>query len=184
MQKYKEVPWWWYTILLILSFIAGKYYFALKVVVVESIPFTGLIVVTMGQTTLPWWSYIIALILGTFITVRRNLALVLPLIYTTLQPFSTILFARMGNGVETNQLMQMVAGAVNPGMPVANLYVSLRHLYPFFYFYLSFRLQVLDMESRCYSEICSSRYRFESWAVPQDPPSGHVLNPSLGGIAR
>jgi hypothetical protein len=30
----------------------------------------------------------------------------------------------MGNGIATNQLMKMVAGAVNPGQPVANLYVS------------------------------------------------------------
>jgi ABC-type antimicrobial peptide transport system ATPase subunit len=40
------------------------------------------------------------------------------------QPFSTILFARMGSGVGTSQLMKMVAGVVNPGRPVANLYVS------------------------------------------------------------
>lgn len=33
----------------------------------------------------------------------------------------------MGNGIATNQLMKMVAGAVNPGKPVANLYV--RHPY-------------------------------------------------------
>ena len=38
-------------------------------------------------------------------------------------PFSTLLYARMGNGIATNQLMKMVAGAVNPGRPVANLYV-------------------------------------------------------------
>ncbi|KAL4258388.1 oligopeptide OPT transporter family protein [Pleurotus pulmonarius] len=68
----------------------------------------GLVVVLTGETTLPWWSYIIALILGTFIT-----------------PFSTLLFARMGNGIATNQLMKMVAGAVNPGRPVANLYFSM-----------------------------------------------------------
>ncbi|RDB27799.1 Oligopeptide transporter 6 [Hypsizygus marmoreus] len=68
----------------------------------------GLIVVIKGQTTLPWWSYIVALILGAFIT-----------------PFSTLLFARMGNGIATNQLMKMVAGAVNPGRPVANLYFSM-----------------------------------------------------------
>ncbi|KAF8635447.1 hypothetical protein AX15_000427 [Amanita polypyramis BW_CC] len=68
----------------------------------------GLIVALRGQTTLPWWSYIIALILGAFIT-----------------PFSTLLFARMGNGIATNQLMKMVAGAVNPGRPVANLYFSM-----------------------------------------------------------
>lgn len=41
------------------------------------------------------------------------------------QPFSTLLYARMGNGIATNQLMKMVAGAINPGRPVANLYVSL-----------------------------------------------------------
>ncbi|KAH9482632.1 Oligopeptide transporter 2 [Psilocybe cubensis] len=68
----------------------------------------GLIVVFKGQTTLPWWSYLVALILGAFIT-----------------PFSSLLFARMGNGVSTNQLMKMVAGAINPGRPVANLYFSM-----------------------------------------------------------
>ncbi|KZT18640.1 oligopeptide transporter [Neolentinus lepideus HHB14362 ss-1] len=70
--------------------------------------FAGLIVVLKGQTTLPWWSYILALLLGAFIT-----------------PFSTLLYARMGNGIATNQLMKMVAGAVNPGRPVANLYFSM-----------------------------------------------------------
>ncbi|EPQ56339.1 oligopeptide transporter [Gloeophyllum trabeum ATCC 11539] len=64
--------------------------------------FAGLIVVLKGQTTLPWWSYILALL-----------------------PFSTLLYARMGNGIATNQLMKMVAGAVNPGRPVANLYFSM-----------------------------------------------------------
>ncbi|KII87915.1 hypothetical protein PLICRDRAFT_176672 [Plicaturopsis crispa FD-325 SS-3] len=70
--------------------------------------FAGLIVVLKGQTTLPWWSYIVSLILGTFVT-----------------PFSTLLYARMGNGVATNQLMKMVAGAINPGRPVSNLYFSM-----------------------------------------------------------
>ncbi|CAA7257463.1 unnamed protein product [Cyclocybe aegerita] len=70
--------------------------------------FAGLVVVLNGQTTLPWWSYIVALILGAFVT-----------------PFSTLLFARMGNGIATNQLMKMVAGAINPGRPVANLYFSM-----------------------------------------------------------
>ncbi|OJT06231.1 Oligopeptide transporter 8 [Trametes pubescens] len=70
--------------------------------------FAGLIVVFKGQTTLPWWAYIISLLLGAFIT-----------------PFSTTLYARMGNGIATNQLMKMVAGAVNPGKPVANLYFSM-----------------------------------------------------------
>ena len=40
------------------------------------------------------------------------------------QPFSTIINGRMGSGVGTVQLMKMVAGIINPGRPVANLYVS------------------------------------------------------------
>ena len=67
----------------------------------------GLISVLKGETTLPVWSYIIALISGAIVT-----------------PFSTLLFARMGDGIATNQLFKMIPGALNPGMPVANLYVS------------------------------------------------------------
>ncbi|PPQ87336.1 hypothetical protein CVT25_002085 [Psilocybe cyanescens] len=100
MKKYKEAPWWWYLILLVLAFLAG------------------LIVVFQGQTTLPWWSYIVALLLGAFITRKTDD----PPIF---QPFSSLLFARMGNGIATNQLMKMVAGAINPGRPVANLYFSM-----------------------------------------------------------
>ncbi|KAI0028877.1 OPT oligopeptide transporter protein-domain-containing protein, partial [Vararia minispora EC-137] len=68
----------------------------------------GLIAVLRGETTLPWWSYIVALAVGIFIT-----------------PFSTLLYGRMGSAVSTNQLSKMVAGAVNPGRPVANLYFSM-----------------------------------------------------------
>jgi hypothetical protein len=39
-------------------------------------------------------------------------------------PFSTLLFARLGNGIATNQLFKMIGGAINPGRPIANLYVS------------------------------------------------------------
>jgi hypothetical protein len=60
-----------------------------------------------GETTLPVWSYIVALISGAVVT-----------------PFSTLLFARLGNGIATNQLFKMIAGAINPGRPVANLYVG------------------------------------------------------------
>ncbi len=60
-----------------------------------------------GETTLPVWSYIVALISGAIVT-----------------PFSTLLFARLGNGVATNQLFKMIAGAINPGRPIANLYVG------------------------------------------------------------
>ncbi|KAI0316557.1 oligopeptide transporter [Amylostereum chailletii] len=70
--------------------------------------FAGLIAVLKGDTALPWWSYIVALATGAFVT-----------------PFSTLLYARMGNGIATNQLFKMIAGAVNPGKPVANLYFSM-----------------------------------------------------------
>jgi len=40
-------------------------------------------------------------------------------------PFSNLLFARLGNGIATNQLMKMVAGALHPGKPVSNLYFSM-----------------------------------------------------------
>jgi len=70
--------------------------------------FAGLIVIFTGDTTLPWWGYITALALGAFIA-----------------PFSNLLFARLGNGIATNQLMKMVAGALHPGKPVANLYFSM-----------------------------------------------------------
>ena len=37
----------------------------------------------------------------------------------------------MGSGVVTEQLTKMVAGAINPGRPVANLYVRL-FIHPIF----------------------------------------------------
>ena len=42
-----------------------------------------------GETTLPIWSYIVALLSGAIVT-----------------PFSTLLFARMGNSIVTNQLFK------------------------------------------------------------------------------
>ena len=88
--------------------------------------FLGLIVVLKGQTTLPWWSYIVALLVGVFITVKLySVKQKKPFIFMRyVQPFATILFARMGSGVGTAQLMKMMAGVINPGRPVANLYVS------------------------------------------------------------
>ena len=59
-----------------------------------------------GETTLPVWSYIVALISGAIVA-----------------PFSTLLFARLGNGIDTSQIFKMIAGAINPGRPIANLYV-------------------------------------------------------------
>ncbi|KAG6330638.1 hypothetical protein ID866_8453 [Astraeus odoratus] len=69
---------------------------------------SGLIVILSGQTTLPLYSFIVALLLGSFVT-----------------PFSQLLFARLGNGIATNQLMKMVGGAIAPGRPVANLYFAM-----------------------------------------------------------
>ena len=104
-KNYDEVPWYWYVVLLLLSFFAGTSAVS-DAELPALISHAGLIVIFKGETTLPWWAYIVALLLGGFVT-----------------PFSTLLFARMGNGIATNQLMKMVAGAVNPGKPVANLYV-------------------------------------------------------------
>jgi hypothetical protein len=49
----------------------------------------GLISVLKGETTLPIWSYIVSLLSSAIVT-----------------PFSTLLFARMGNGIVTNQLFK------------------------------------------------------------------------------
>ncbi|KAG6328511.1 hypothetical protein ID866_10578 [Astraeus odoratus] len=51
---------------------------------------SGLIVILKGQTTLSLYSFIVALLLGSFVT-----------------PFSQLLFARLGTGISTNQLMKM-----------------------------------------------------------------------------
>ncbi|KAI1097469.1 putative OPT peptide transporter Mtd1 [Jackrogersella minutella] len=69
--------------------------------------FAGLAVNIIGETTLPAWGYIISLLLGSFIA-----------------PFSCILYGLYGSGVSTNQISKMVAGAVHPGLPLANLYFS------------------------------------------------------------
>nr|XP_031859812.1 uncharacterized protein CI109_004660 [Kwoniella shandongensis]KAA5526884.1 hypothetical protein CI109_004660 [Kwoniella shandongensis] len=67
----------------------------------------GLVVVIKEDITLPAWAYIVALVLGIIIA-----------------PFSTILYARFGNGIATNALMKMLAGVIIPGRPLGNLYFS------------------------------------------------------------
>ncbi|GMF71262.1 unnamed protein product [Aspergillus oryzae] len=67
----------------------------------------GLIVNIKGETTLPVWGYIVSLLLGAFIA-----------------PFSCVLYGLYGTGVSTNQLSKMVAGALHPGRPLANLYFA------------------------------------------------------------
>jgi OPT family oligopeptide transporter len=67
----------------------------------------GLIVNIKGDTTLPVWGYIVSILLGAFIA-----------------PFSCVLYGLYGNGIGTNQLSKMVAGALHPGRPLANLYFA------------------------------------------------------------
>lgn len=121
----------------------------------------GLIVVLKGETTLPWWGFIVALVLGAVVT-----------------PFSTLLFARMGNGIATNQLMKMVAGAINPGKPVANLYVG-----TFTALLLSIFLMfvlVFYVESRCCRYIYQPCRGSEDGTISKDTTSSDVPITGVG----
>ena len=104
-----------------------------------------------GETTLPVWSYIVALISGAIVT-----------------PFSTLLVARVGNGIATNQLFKMIAGAINSGRPVANLYVSdLMFSSHALFFKLAYFFSVLHVESRCRCDFNRAGWRPQIRAVPQ-----------------
>ncbi|OAA56290.1 peptide transporter [Niveomyces insectorum RCEF 264] len=67
----------------------------------------GIIVVTKENITLPVWAYIVSLLVGVFFA-----------------PFSTLLYARYGNGIATNNLSKMIAGLAIPGRPVGNMYFA------------------------------------------------------------
>lgn len=67
----------------------------------------GLIVVLKEDITLPVWAYIVSLILG-----------------MAVGPFSTILYARFGNGIATNNLSKLVGGLLVPGRPIGNMYFA------------------------------------------------------------
>lgn len=67
----------------------------------------GIIVVVHEDVTLPVWAYIVSLLLGMFIA-----------------PLSTLLYARYGNGIATNNLSKMIAGLAIPGRPVGNMYFA------------------------------------------------------------
>ncbi|RFU25709.1 hypothetical protein B7463_g10629, partial [Scytalidium lignicola] len=67
----------------------------------------GLVVIIKENITLPVWGYIVSLLLGIAIA-----------------PFSTILYARYGNGIATNNLSKMLAGLMLPGRPVGNMYFA------------------------------------------------------------
>ena len=128
MKKYKENPWWWYVILLCLAFIAGKpfiYILQVRILLIFIIHRFGCclqgtdhpsLVVIYHRSTL-WHIYHCKLY---FVETKESVY-----IYDGyVQPFSTIFYARMGSGIQTIQLMKMLAGVINPGRPVANLYVS------------------------------------------------------------
>ncbi len=71
--------------------------------------FLGLVVVLKGEPTLPWWSYLVALALGgTYIVSLSPMASLLIDMNAAriafVAPFSNLLFARMGNGIATEQL--------------------------------------------------------------------------------
>ncbi|KAG5949014.1 hypothetical protein E4U53_006076 [Claviceps sorghi] len=67
----------------------------------------GLVVVTRENITLPAWAYVVALLLGML-----------------LAPLSTLLLARFGNGISTNNLSKMLGGLMIPERPVGNMYFS------------------------------------------------------------
>lgn len=67
----------------------------------------GLVTVLKENITLPVWAYIVSLILG-----------------AAIGPFSTLIYARYGNGIATNNLSKLVAGLVIPGLPVGNMYFA------------------------------------------------------------
>ncbi|OKL56164.1 hypothetical protein UA08_08584 [Talaromyces atroroseus] len=67
----------------------------------------GLIVVLKENITLPAWAYIVSLVVGIIFG-----------------PFSTILFARYGNGIATNSISKLIAGLLIPGRPIGNMYFA------------------------------------------------------------
>lgn len=130
-----------------------------------------------GETTLPWWAYIISLLLGGMSSSFEPIRLLI-VFSAVVTPFSTLLYARMGNGIATNQLMKMVAGAVNPGKPVANLYVC---TFSFPRFLRSADSStVLDVESRRRFDVDRTCRRSQDGPVPQDPSPCHVPHTTVG----
>ena len=86
----------------------------------------------------------------------------------------------MGSGVGTIQLMKMVAGVINPGRPVANLYVS-SNLFTWGSFLAEFdHGKVFHVEPRRYRYFSDPCIRSENWPVPKSPTSCYVSYPGMG----
>jgi hypothetical protein len=108
-KNYKETPWWWYALVLLFSFVLG------------------IVVVVKENITLPVWAYIVSLILGVIIAPFVSMPKKKNLPYRTSSLTvrqSTILYARYGNGIATNNLSKMLAGLMVPGRPVGNMYFA------------------------------------------------------------
>ncbi|KAI8815670.1 OPT oligopeptide transporter [Fimicolochytrium jonesii] len=67
----------------------------------------GLVLVYTTETGLSWWSYILAILIGCVLTIVIG-----------------IFLGATGFGVPTQGLVQLIAGYVIPGSPVANMYFS------------------------------------------------------------
>lgn len=67
----------------------------------------GIVVVVKEDVTLSVWAYVVALLLGCFFA-----------------PLSTLLYARFGNGIATNNLSKMIGGLAVPGRPIGNMYFA------------------------------------------------------------
>ncbi|EFX06458.1 opt peptide transporter [Grosmannia clavigera kw1407] len=81
------------------------WYWYIAVLVISFV--LGIVVVVHEDISLPVWAYIVSLLLGCFIA-----------------PLSTLLYARYGNGIATNNLSKMIAGLAIPGRPVGNMYFA------------------------------------------------------------
>lgn len=79
----------------------------------------------------------------------------------------------MGSGVATKQLMKMVAGSINPGKPVANLYVR-RLIFVVLTLVLSAIYPVFDVESRCRRVVYRFSWRYEDGPIFEDPTTSNV----------
>ena len=88
----------------------------------------------------------------------------------------------MGNGIATNQLMKMVAGAINPGRPVANLYVSTQNYIPDMFSQSC--AKVFYVESRRHRYLDQFSRRLEDGAIPQNSSPRHVYHSNLGDNIR
>lgn len=115
MKKYPEVPHWWYLGLFAAAIVAA------------------FLTIGLSYTTLPWWGFAVSLVLGIFITpfsatIYSQVSCV-DVVWIALGPISLLSDFKaspiqFGSSIATNMFSKMVAGAIHPGRPVANLFFS------------------------------------------------------------